>query len=190
MSAANQPDLMTVGEFLDWVTPDGAERWELVEGRPFAMAPSSPRHGAIANEVGRLIGNHLVDHPHCQGVVEPGVQPRVRGRLNVRIPDYGVTCTPIEPEDRLLREPVVLVEILSPSNTKDTWANVWSYISIPTVQAILVLHTAQVRADLLVRSADGTWPDNAAALGPTDAVVLASIGFSAPLAAFYRTVGW
>jgi Uma2 family endonuclease len=55
MSAANQPDLMTVDEFLAWVTPDGSERWELVEGRPWAMAPSSPRHGAIANEVGRLI---------------------------------------------------------------------------------------------------------------------------------------
>jgi hypothetical protein len=51
-----------------------------------------------------------------------------------------------------------------------------------------VLHTAQVRADLLARSSDSTWPDNAAALGPADAVVLASIGFKAPLAAFYRHV--
>ena len=82
----------------------------------------------------------------------------------------------------------MLVEILSPSNTKDTWANVWSYVSIPAVREILVLHTAQVRADLLVRSHDCTWPDNAATLGPADSVVLASIGFTAPLAAFYRHV--
>ena len=188
MSAANQPDLMTVAEYLDWVTPDGSERWELVEGRPWAMAPSSPLHGMIAAQVAYLFGSHLQDHPRCRGVVEPGVQPRVRGRLNVRIPDYGVTCTPIEPDARLLREPVALVEILSPSNTKDTWANVWSYVSIPAVREILVLHTAQVRADLLVRSPDSTWPDNAATLGPADVVVLASIGFTAPLAAFYRHV--
>jgi Uma2 family endonuclease len=119
MSAANQPDLMTVAEYLDWVTPDGSERWELVEGRPWAMAPSSPLHGMVAAQVAYLFGSHLQDHPRCRGVVEPGVQPRVRGRLNVRIPDYGVTCTPIEPDARLLHEPVVLVEILSPSNTKD-----------------------------------------------------------------------
>jgi Uma2 family endonuclease len=190
MSAANQlPDLMTVAEFLVWETPDGSNRWELVEGAPEAMAPSSPRHGAIAARVARLLDQHLDGHPRCRVIAEPGVRPRVRGRLNVRIPDIGVTCSPSEPEDRLLREPVVLVEILSPSNPKDTWANVWSYTSIPSVREILVLHTAQLRADLLARSADGTWPEDPATLEAADTVVLESIGFSAPLAAFYRTAG-
>ena len=60
MSAASQlPYLMTVAEFLDWETPDGFDRWELIDGTPEAMAPASDRHGAIHGEVARLIGNHL-----------------------------------------------------------------------------------------------------------------------------------
>jgi Uma2 family endonuclease len=110
MSAASQlPHPMSVAEFLDWDPPPGTDpdRWELRDGRPVAMAPSSPRHGAIAAQAARLLGNHLDGHPRCRVVIEPGIQPRVRAAHNARIPDLGVTCAPIETEDRLMREPVV-----------------------------------------------------------------------------------
>jgi Uma2 family endonuclease len=59
MSAVNQrPTVMAMAEFLAWNPPRG-DRWELVDGSPRAMAPSSPRHGAIQAEVARLIGNRL-----------------------------------------------------------------------------------------------------------------------------------
>jgi Uma2 family endonuclease len=152
------------------------------------MAPASPRHGAIQNEAGRLIGNHLAEsRPACRVITEPGIQPKVRANLNVRVPDRAVTSAEWDPDERLLQKPSVVVEILSPSNKADTWANVWSYVTIPSVVDILVLHTAQVRADLLRRGADGTWPDNPVSLKLGDAVTLESIDFTAPLAAFYRT---
>jgi Uma2 family endonuclease len=191
MSAANKlPPSMTVAEFLDWQPPGGGHRWELVDGAPRAMAPASPRHGAIHNEAGRLIGNHLAaERPVCRVVIEPGVRPRVRADHNVRVPDLAVTCAPWEGDDRLLSAPLLLVEILSPSNKADTWANVWAYTTIPSVQEILVLHTAQIRADLLRRQDDGLWPDNPLSLVDGDDVVLPSVGMSARLAAFYRTSG-
>jgi Uma2 family endonuclease len=191
MSAANQlPASMTVAEFLAWSPPDGSDRWELIEGAPRAMAPASPRHGAIQGEAARLIGNRLADlaGPPCLVIVEPGIQPKVRADWNVRIPDLAVTCAVLDAEDRLLHEPLVVVEILSPSNRADTWANVWSYTTIPSVWEILVLHTAAIRADLLRREEDGTWPDNPTALTLGDDVALKSIDFTAPIAAFYRTV--
>jgi Uma2 family endonuclease len=191
MSAASHlPDAMTVAEFLAWNPPDGSDRWELIEGSPRAMAPASPRHGAIQGEATRLIGNRVVDlpGPPCRVIVEPGIQPKVRADWNVRIPDLAVTCTASDADDRLLREPLVVVEILSPSNRADTWANVWSYTTIPSVWEILVLHTADIRADLLRRQEDGTWPDNPIALTLGDDVALESIDFTMPIAAFYRTV--
>ena len=44
---------MTLAEFLDW--DDGTDtRYELIDGRPVAMAPSSANHGAIGvNLAGR-----------------------------------------------------------------------------------------------------------------------------------------
>jgi Uma2 family endonuclease len=152
------------------------------------MAPSSARHGLIAAQAARLLGNHLDAYPQCRVVIEPGVQPRVRADINVRIPDLGVTCTPISPDDKLLREPLVLIEILSPSNPKNTWANVWAYTTIPSVAEILVLHSTEISADLLRRDDGGDWLANPLMLAEGDEVALGSIGFTVPLVAFYRTV--
>lgn len=191
MSAANKlPPAMTVDEFLAWAPPEGGDRWELIDGIPRAMAPASPRHGAIQSEAGRLIGNHLAaERPECRVVTEPGVRPRVRAAHNVRVPDLAVTCAPWEDDEGVLAAPLVLVEILSPSNETDTRANVWSYTTIPSVREILVLHTAEIRGELLHRQDDGSWPRDARQLLAGDAVHLESIGFTAPLAAFYRTSG-
>jgi Uma2 family endonuclease len=188
MSAANQlPAAMTVAEFLAWNAP-GGDRWELVDGMPRAMAPSAPRHGAIQAEVARLIGNHLAEsRPACRVITEAGIQPKVRSDLNVRVPDLAVTCAGWDPNERLLRDPLVVVEILSPSNDRDTWHNVWSYTTIPSLREILVLQTTDIRADLLRRDADGTWSDNPLALTLGNTVTLESIGFTAPVAALYRT---
>ena len=188
MSAANQlPATMSVEEFLAW-NPRESDRWELIDGTPCAMSPAGLRHGAIQSEVGRLVGNHLAEHrPACRVITEPGIQPRVRASLNVRVPDLAITCNPPGLEDRLLHEPLIVVEILSPSNRAETWANVWSYVTIPSVQEILVLHTVDIRADLLRRQADGSWPDNPLALTSGDAVILDTINFTVPIAAFYRT---
>jgi Uma2 family endonuclease len=185
MSAANQlPFLMTAAVFLDWDTPDSSDRWELVDGIPRAMAPPSVRHGLIHGETGRLIGNHLAEqHPECRISIGAGLRPN---DYNVRIPDITVSCGPLV-DDRLLAEPIVVIEILSPSNANDTWGNVALYTTIPSVREILVLHTADVRADLLRREEDGTWPDNPLSLTLGDSVTLESIDFTTPIAAFYRT---
>lgn len=118
MSAANQ---LPVDEFLDWPTPDGSDRWELVDGVPVAMAPASDRHGRIHAEVARLLGNHLADtHPECSVIVEPGTKPDDH---NLRIPDLTVTYGPTDPAARF-STPVLIVEILSPSNWQKTMRNV------------------------------------------------------------------
>jgi Uma2 family endonuclease len=189
MSAATKlPKVMTAPEFLDWTPPGGSDRWELVEGVPRAMAPASPRLGAIQSEVNRLLGNHLATRrPDCRVLIEAGVRPRVRAGINIRVPDLAVTCAPWADDGRVLSAPLVLIEILSPSNEADTWANVWSYVTIPSVREILVLHTAEVRADLLARQDDGTWPSDPRVFVAGAAIELRSVGFTATVASFYRT---
>jgi Uma2 family endonuclease len=191
MSATSKlPNPMTAAEFLDWKPPHGGDRWELVDGTPRAMAPASPRHGAIQAEATIVLGSHLaVGRPECRVVIEPGVRPRVDAAHNIRVPDLAVTCAPWKDDERVLAAPLVLVEILSPSNKSDTWTNVWSYTTIPGVAEILVLHTAEIRGELLRRQDDGSWPDDPVQLLAVDEVHLESIGFIGPLAGFYRTSG-
>jgi len=180
-------DLMTVAEFLDWDSGDG-RMWQLVDGVPTAMAPPSGRHGAIQSEVARLIGNHLLAQGGpCRVIVTPGIITPVAADHNMRIPDLAVTCAPVADDTAVpVPDPVLIVEVLSPGNQRETWINVWTYTLIPSVQEVLVLHNALVRADVLRRGPDGAWPT---ATTPVTAgsLVLDSIGFGVPVADIYRT---
>jgi len=190
MSAATLqlPTDMTVAEFLAWC-PDNGRRWQLVDGAPQAMAPPSPGHGAMQSRLSWLLTDHLIRQERaCDVVTTPGIVPHVGTRSNFRIPDLAVTCTPIASNDVHLRDPLLLIEVLSPSNERDTRANVWTYVTIPSVQEILLLHPDVPRAELLRRRPDGTWPSDPQIVTEGD-IVLESLGFRAPLAVLYRTAG-
>jgi Uma2 family endonuclease len=180
------PVRMSVAEFLAWHPADGRQ-WQFVDGEPQAMVPASVTHGAIHAEPGGLIGNHLLERgSSCHIIIAPGIVPRVQANHNVRIPDLAVSCSPARADEYFVENPVLVIEILSPNNQAETWSSIWAYTSIPSVQEILVLRIAEIRADLLRRQPDGTWPARPAELRDGD-VGLASIGMRAPLAAFYRT---
>lgn len=151
VAAAQVPVRMSVAEFLAWNPGDGQAR-QLVDGEPQAMAPASRTHGTLQGELGRLIGNHLASQATpCSLVVTSGVVPHVQASHNMRVPDLAVTCSDYAAEEAGLTDPVLIVEILSPGNQAETWANVWAYTTIPSVREILVLRTVSVGADLLRR---------------------------------------
>jgi Uma2 family endonuclease len=177
---------MTVAEFLAWDAGDGRP-WQLVDGEPQAIAPANRTHGAVQGELYSLIRNHLAEKSSlCSVLANPGVVPRVQAEHNVRIPDLAVICLDYESEEPVISDPVLIAEILSPSNAAETWANVWAYSTIPSVREIVVPRTVSIGAELLRRRADGSWPRTPEAIEAGN-LVLESIGFQAPLTAPYRT---
>jgi len=180
------PELMSLDEFLVWDPEDG-QVWQLVGGEPRAMAPATQTHGAIQAEIGRLIGNHLAEHrPNCSVIVAPGVVPRVQSKANCRIPDLAVRCSPFDDEDATLSNPVLLIEVLSPSIRAETWSNVWTYTTISSVKDILIVKSEVIGAELLCRNADGTWPEKPQAVTEGE-LYLSSIDVRGCIAAMYRT---
>ena len=185
--ALQKPQLtMTVADFLGWPGDGSGRKLQLVDGEVRAMSPGSVTHGRIQATLARLIGNALAERGGpCQVVTEPAVATRVRANINLRVPDLGVTCTPDAPGQQTLPDPVVLIEILSPGNTTDTWDNVWSYTTIPSVREIAVVHSTRILVELLRRGADGNWPEEPEEIGPDGALRLESIAFSCPLVDVY-----
>ena len=180
------PNWMTLDEFLAWTAASGGN-WHLIDGEPIAMAPGSDAHGAIQSEVCSLLRNHLLEQRSaCRVVTGPGVVPRVRANRNYRVPDLGITCAPPS-NSPVVPEPIVLIEILSPSNEAETRANIWAYTSIPSVREVLAIRSTRIEAELLVRTPDGSWPAEPEIIGPDGNVTLPGIAYTAPLAAFYRT---
>jgi Uma2 family endonuclease len=184
VALAKIPVRMSVEEFVNWNPGDG-RHWQLVDGEPRTMAPSTRTHGTIQSRIAYLLTGHFERHRSpCVVVTEPGIVPRALSEHNMRVPDLAVTCSAYDAEESALSDPVLIIEILSPSNQAETWANVWAYTSIPSVREILVLRTDRVGADLLLRQGDGTWPERPAPITDGE-LVLASIGFQAPLSEVY-----
>ena len=186
VALAELPAFMPVDEFLAWEPGDG-QAWQLVDGVPQAMAPTNRTHGALQGELGALLSLRPPERSSpCSVITAPGVIPHVQAGHNVRIPDLGVTCTPYTDEQATLADPVLLVEILSPFTQAETWSNVWTYTTVPSVQEILVLRSASVGAEPLRRAADGARPQRPESVTQGD-LVLDSAGLRTPLAQLYRT---
>jgi Uma2 family endonuclease len=184
------PTRMTVDEFLAWDADDvTGRRWQLIDGEPVLMAPAADVHGRIQAELIRLLGNHLLARGgRCSVVDAPGIIPRIRANENFRVPDLGVTCAP--PSGKVMvPDPILLIEILSPSNEAKTRSNIWTYTTIPSVQEILAVESRRMEVELLRRGADGNWPALPLIVRAPEMLELTSIGFTASVADLYRTAG-
>lgn len=180
------PPLLDVADFLDWPGDGTGTRYELVDGVLRAMAPVSDAHGTIVANLTGLIWRHLRQHrPSCRVVERLGVQPHMRAEWNFRIPDLGVTCSPNKAGEILTPDPILLIEVLSPTNANDTYENVRAYATLPSVTEILIVHSTRVRVEVLKRDAKGDWPPNPDTVEAGGTVNLASIAAELALVDVY-----
>ena len=180
------PPMMDTADFIEW-PGDGTDlRYELVDGVLRAMAPGSDAHNTIISNLVVILAAQLKrTRPGCRVVSAPGIQPHVRAAWNFRIPDLGVTCTPNKAGEIMTPDPVLLIEVLSPSNTNVTWEDVMAFTTLPSVHEIVVVHSTRVKAELLRRDANGHWPPNPDAVEAGGLVALTSIDASFALAGVY-----
>ena len=89
----------------------------------------------------------------------------MRANWNFRIPDVGVTCEPDRNGERIVQEPILLIEVLSPSNTQDTYENIRAYATLPSVQELLVVHSTRIEVELLRKGDGNVWPANPTIVG-------------------------
>lgn len=185
-AATQLPPLMTVAEFLEWPGDGTGAIYELVNGELRARDAASDIHGTITSNLTALIFAHLRQAmPGCRVVANPGIEPRLRADWNYRIPELGVTCTPNRTGVHMMPNPILLVEVLSPSNVGDTWSNIALYSTIPSVREILIVDSREIAVQVLRRGADGSWPSEPEVVGPSSTVMLTSIGLESPVSEVY-----
>ncbi len=177
---------MTVAEFLAWADVQPG-RWQLRDGVPEMMAPPAERHSHIQNELARLIANHLlaIGSP-CRCASAPGVIPGARSAPTMLGPDIGVTCAP-PASGHAMRDPVLLIEILSRSNAAASRANVREYMTIPSVMEVAIVTSNRIGAEVMRRQPDGSWPERPDMIRAGGTLRLASIGLDVMVDAAYRT---
>ena len=110
--------------------------------------------------------------------------PHLHANDNVRAPDLAVTCSP-SVTGRIFPEPVLIIEVLSPSNQRETWESIWACATIPSLTEIAVVDSERLRAEVFRRDSHGSWPKTGISIGAGGTIELDSIGAALPLADVY-----
>jgi Uma2 family endonuclease len=177
---------MSVDEFLDWESADGL-RYELRDGAVVAMAPVKPGHQILAARLARYLDEALDDRPTCSVRAEAAIVPVDRDGV-VHHADLAVTCRAHELEQRHTPDPMVIVEILSPSTEAyDRRVKLPDYRKIPSVEEIVLIAQDQLYCEVHRRFDEDRWQTDLLRTREAE-LRLASIGFAQPLSALYRKV--
>lgn len=167
---------LTLDEF--FALPDDPEgtRYELIDGELRAMSPASAAHGLIQGHLtGALRSLFRERASSCRAVTEGSVVPRLNSRANIRVPDILVTCSNIRQGQMTFDDPILIVEILSPTNEIDTRDNVRDYATIPSVREIFLVNSTRIEAELFRKSGDGAWPSKPHIFSAGEQIALQSV---------------
>ncbi|BCX19284.1 MAG: hypothetical protein KatS3mg117_2966 [Geminicoccaceae bacterium] len=129
--------LMTVEEFLAFDDRTDT-RYELVGGELVAMAAASPAHGTLVVNAAAIVRSRLP--PGCRAMTQVAVPV---GAHDSFVPDLVVTCTGAL-DARFVADPVLVVEVLSPSTRSfDLGEKADRYSQLPSCREIWLVDSTR-----------------------------------------------
>ena len=183
MSAASELPI-TAAEYLEGERVTSA-RHEFVDGRIYAMSGASVRHNQIAGEACSSIKAHLRGGP-CRTFIE-NVKVQTCDDLGEAFyyPDVFVTCEPADDDSHVIRHPKLIIEVLSPSTSRnDRGDKLTTYKRIPSVEEIVLIEQDWPELALF-RRAD-RWKRHL--YTQLDSIIrFDAIDFAAPRGTFYQS---
>jgi Uma2 family endonuclease len=130
---------MTTDEFLAWAEGrDG--RWELHDAAPLALSPERLGHTMAKGETQLALGAAIKRTGLPCRIYPSGVAVRIDFH-NAYLPDALVVCGRFPaPSDMEIANPLIIVEVLSPSTAAfDHGRKLSGYFSLPSVMHYLIL---------------------------------------------------
>src|SRR5438067_807634 len=117
---------MTLDEFLRW--DDGTDtHYELIGGVPVAMASADAAHRILATRIGSRIEAALEKRRPCNAQGQAGIVHPERSDTYFEA-DIAASCKRHEFGQQALKEPFLIVEILSASTERhDRWIKLPAY---------------------------------------------------------------
>jgi Uma2 family endonuclease len=144
---------MLLEEFLRW--DDGSQtHYELIGGFPMAMAPPAEAHRMLTVRIVSRIDAALSRRRPCNAQTEAGVIRTDRADTYFEA-DIAATCAGNEAGRQAIKDPFLIVEILSPGTERhDRRVKLPAYRQIDTVQEILLVASDDRYAELHRRVGD------------------------------------
>jgi Uma2 family endonuclease len=173
----------TVEEFDRWHA-EQPERWEFILGTLVMMAQGSRRHTVIKTNVARHLGNKLAG-TGCRVYVD-GAEVKERSLRLSAVPDVVVECRPPDFSTPEIKEPSVLVEVLSPSSERDDTGRKWQgYCLIPSVRHYLIVDQEKPFITVHTRTGPSSFAEEVIREGTVE---LTALGVTLTLGEIYEDV--
>jgi len=170
---------MTVAQFLAWEDRQDL-RYEFDGVGPVAMTGGTMAHSAIQTNLVAALAIRLRG-ARCR---VHGSHLKIEVAGSIRYPDAFVVCTPVSPLAKVVQEPVVVFEILSPSTVNtDLVVKNAEYRDTPSVRRYVVLQQTHAAAIMFVRKGED-WVAEPVA-GIESVLAMPEIGLDLPLAEIY-----
>jgi Uma2 family endonuclease len=131
-------------------------RHEYVDGYIFAMTGATRAHNLISMNIGAFLHGQLRGGP-CSATMHD-LKIKIESARSFYYPDVMVACDRFEAKAVYVSEPVLLVEVLSPSTTgTDRREKLIAYQKIPTLKEYLIVYQDRQQVELHRKGADGQW---------------------------------
>jgi Uma2 family endonuclease len=176
---------MSLDEFLGW--DDGTDtRYELIDGVPVAVAPPAEAHRILAMRLGSRINAALQDRRPCKVQIDAAVLRPDRAD-SYYVPDIAVTCRANAPDRQAIVDPVLIVEILSPSTERhDRRVKLPIYRQMASIGEILLIDADGHYGELHRRDND-SWVVGLVC-GADATLFLASVGLRLAMSELYEGI--
>lgn len=168
---------------MDWAeAQDGRHEFDGLQ--PVAMTGGSLDHNQIMHNAYAAFDTRL--RAGCRPLGPDVAVPTIGAAI--RFPDLLVTCSPASGTSRTVTEPVLVLEVISPSSGRmDRIVKAREYAGVASVRHYLMLEATGVGATLLSRTdAEARW--SATVLAEGDVLAIPALDIEIPLAEFYRRV--
>lgn len=133
----------------------GQLKHEYVHGEVYAMAGASDRHHRISANIFIKLDARLAKS-NCEAFM---AEMKLRADANTfYYPDVFVSCDQTRPSAFYREEPVLIVEVVSPSTRQtDRREKLRSYQQIPTVREYVIIEQDKIHLEIHRRQPDGNW---------------------------------
>jgi Uma2 family endonuclease len=172
---------MTLAEFLDWEEKQPL-RYEFDGVRPVAMTGGTANHAVIQRNLAISVGSRL----RAKACRYFGSELKIEVAGKIRYPDGFVVCSAVPGRSTVVRDPVVIFEVLSSSTARsDLVTKNHEYAATPSVRRYVILSQDEMAGTVFERIGDD-WIGHLLA---ADAVLrMPEIGIEVPLAEIYDQV--
>lgn len=172
---------MMLADFLAWEERQQL-RYEFDGIQPIAMTGGTAAHAFIQRNIAVALATRLRGGP-CK-FAGSDLKVEVAGRI--RYPDGFVVCAPVGSQDQVVRDPVVIFEVMSESTARtDTVTKNREYAATASVRRYVILAQDEMGGTMFVRSGDA-WLGHL--LTPQSILRMPEIGIEVSLAEFYVDV--